>query len=160
LNPPPPLTVTENIGVVTLNPESVLKPDDDLLVTVADGNPVEPLIVTVENITTGEVEESEPDTAALHEDASVIMEVAPERMKMKKLDDREGVFQGNQVILHSDTPGTDDDGVLHVNPGDLIRVTYTDTDHPEGEATAEIRVEDSTFYVIPVPSGGAAVIVL
>ncbi len=161
LNPPPPLAVTENIGVVTLNPESVLKPDDDLLVvSLADGNAGEQPIVEVKNITTDEIETSLPDIvtlAALDEDALVIMEVVPERMKMKKLDDREGVFQGNQVILLSDTPGTDNDGVLHVNPGDLIRVTYTDTDHPEGEATAEIRVEDSTFYVIPVPSGGAAV---
>ena len=57
----------------------------------------------------------------------------------------------------SDADDIANSGVLYVQSGDEIKVTYSDLDPVIDVFASTIGVEATTFLVIPLPGGGAAV---
>lgn len=108
---------------------------DLLTITVADSTPdMGAPSVTAENLNNADIE-----------DGIVMTEVTA------------GYFSGT-IATSGDASHGGLDGVLYAQPGDVIKVTYSDM-NPLNDVFASTTsvAEATTFFVVPIPGGGAAV---
>lgn len=142
-NEAPDLIVTVDEGTVTVDPSPEFDVGEPLLITVADGNTDEASVhVRAENLTTSDIENSV---------------IGGGTFAMVEVEGHVGLYQGE--LATSGTPGASDDGTLTAEPGDLVMITYFDADLVGSEPSDQTTAAGlSTFFVIPLPGGGAAVI--
>ncbi|MCP3952585.1 MAG: hypothetical protein GY697_10280, partial [Desulfobacterales bacterium] len=127
-----PVGIIPNVGTLHVSPSPEFDPGQTLDISVADANATN-VSVSVKNRITGEEE-------------SVVLAVVDQ------------YFLG-QILTSTDPADKVNSGVLYVRDGDEVQISYTDAE-PANTVTVTTRATAATFYVIPLPSGGAAVIVL
>lgn len=129
----PPSGIIPEAGTVQISPAPNFMVGSDLTISVADGNAAS-VTVVVENLTNGDTE-----------NAVAMSEVSA------------GYFSGT-LATSTNASDSGTNGVLYVQPGDEVKVTYVD-DTPANTVTDNTTaIAASSFFVIPVPGGGAAVI--
>lgn len=143
-NPPPPLAVVAEEGILTLSPKPEFNVGDTLDLLLADGNTgKENINITLENLSTGETESTTASGGVI---------------SMFEVEGRIGLYEGSLDTSDDQlTHGADDTGTMYAAPGHTIRATYTD-DSPAGASVEQTTAAGATvFYVIPIENGGAAV---
>jgi len=140
IDTPPTGFIPDDLGTVTVSPSPAFDIGDDLTITVADGNTTT-APVGVKNLTTNEVENSTEHLTL----AGVfqILEIEPDRR----------VFEGQLPTSANPATNADNDGIMYVQSGHTLEITYTDT-NPSSTVSVTTTAGGSTnFYVIPTPQG-------
>ncbi len=133
-----------NDAVLSVEPAPTFDAGAPLSIMVADGNAL--LIpVTVVNLRTLEEETS---TDVLIGGVFEMVETGVDR----------GLYEGLLPTSSNEADMTSNDGIMYVEPGDVLEISYQDADGDVNPDPVSTTTYVSSFYVIPVPGGGAAVI--